>query len=200
MEIPPEISFRDVDPSERHREKIREEIDKLERYFDRITRCRVVVEQPHKHSEHGGSYRIGIRLTVPTKELVVSRDPTESTERQGLDAAITDAFQAMRRQLEQYVDQMRRGRRKGGEPVRHGKVVRLMHDEGYGFIRTPDGRDVYFHENTLSSATLDDLHAQHPVWFTEEEGEKGPMAREVHLLQEEELPELQEEELPEPEE
>lgn len=192
MEIPPEISFRDVDPSDRLREKIHEEIEKLERFFDRITRCRVVVDQPHKHSEHGNQYRIGIRLTVPTRELVVSRDPAERTERQNLDAAITDAFQAMRRQLEQYVEQMRRGRQKGGDPVKHGKVVRLMPDEGYGFIRTPDGRDVYFHENTLSSATLDDLHAQHPVWFTEEEGDKGPMAREVHLMESEGLPELEE--------
>ena len=193
MENPPEISFRDVDASEMHRDKIQEEIDKLERYFDRITSCRVVVEQPHKHSEQGNQYRVGIRLNVPEKQLVVSRDPAERTERQNLDTAITDAFKAMRRQLEQYVEQMRRGRRKGRDPVRHGKVIRLMPDEGYGFIRTPDGRDVYFHENTISSATLDDLHAQHPVWFTEEEGDKGPMAREVHLMEEEALPELEEE-------
>jgi len=193
MENPPEISFRDVDASEMHRDKIQEEIDKLERYFDRITSCRVVVDQPHQHSEHGNLYRVGIRLNVPDKQLVVSRDPGESTERQDLGVAITDAFQTMRRQLEQYVEQMRRGRRKGRDPVRHGKVVRLMPDEGYGFIRTPDGRDVYFHENTISSATLDDLHAQHPVWFTEEEGDKGPMAREVHLMEEEALPELEEE-------
>ena len=192
MESPPEISFRDVEPSDMHRDKIREEIDKLERYFDRITGCRVVVEQPHKSGEHGNQYRVGIRLGVPTKQLVVNRDPPERDDRQSLDTAITDAFQAMRRQLEQYVDQMRRGRKKGGDPVRHGKVVRLMPEEGYGFIRTPDGRDVYFHENTLSSATLDDLHAQHPVWFTEEEGDKGPMAREVHLMKESELPELEE--------
>ncbi len=192
METPPDISFRDVEPSDMHRDKIREEIEKLERYFDRITGCRVVVDRPHKHADHGDQYRVGIRLSVPTKQLVVNRDPSEREDRPSLDAAISDAFQAMRRQLEQYVDQMRRGRRKGGDAVRHGKIVRMMPDEGYGFIRTPDGRDVYFHENTLSSATLDDLHAQHPVWFTEEEGDKGPMAREVHLMEEEELPELEE--------
>ena len=192
METPPDVTFRDVEPSDMHRDKIRDEIDKLERYFDRITSCRVVVEQPHKHAEHGNPYRVGIRLGVPTKQLVVNREPRQGAERQSLDAAITDAFQAMRRQLEQYVEQMRRGRQKGGDPVKHGKVVRLMPDESYGFIRTPDGRDVYFHENTVSSATLDDLHAQHPVWFTEEEGDKGPMAREVHLMEEEELPELEE--------
>lgn len=193
MEVPPEISFRDIDPSDMHRDKIREEIDKLERYFDRITACRVVVDQPHKQAEHGNQYRVGIRLTVPTKQLVVNRNPTERDDSQNLDTAITDAFQAMRRQLEQYVQQMRSDRQKGEAPVRHGKIVRLMPDESYGFIRTPDGRDVYFHENTLSSATLDDLNAQHPVWFTEEQGDKGPMAGEVHLMEKEELPELEEE-------
>lgn len=192
MQIPPEISFRNVEPSERHKEKILREVDKLERFFDRITRCRVVVEMPHQHSEHGNHYHVGIRLTVPTKELVVSRDHGDRASHQDLDAAITDSFQTMRRQLEEYADQLRHDRRRAAEPVRSGKVVRLMPDEGYGFIRTPDGRDVYFHEDTLVSADLDDLHAQAPVRFTEEQGDKGPQAREVHLLRDDPLPSVEE--------
>ena len=192
MQIPPEISFRNVEPSDRHREKILREVDKLERYFDRITRCRVVVEMPHQHSERGNLYHVGIRLTVPTTELVVSRDQADRASHQDLDAAITDSFQAMRRQLEEYADQLRQERRRAAEPVRSGKVVRLMRDEGYGFLRTPDGRDVYFHEDTLVGADLDDLHAQAPVRFTEEQGDKGPQAREVHVLRDDPLPSLEE--------
>lgn len=188
MQIPPEISFRNVEAGDRHREKILEEVDKLERHFDRITRCRVVVEMPHQHSEQGNHYHVGIRLTVPTTELVVSRDQGDRASHQDLDVAITDSFQAMRRQLEEYADQLRQERRRAAAPVRSGKVVRLMHDDGYGFIRTPDGRDVYFHEDTLVGADLDDLHAQAPVRFTEEQGDKGPQAREVHVLRDDPLP------------
>lgn len=192
MEIPPEISFRDVEATQRRREKILEEIDKLERVYDRIIGCRVVVEMPHKHSDRGDHYRVGIRLSVPSEELVVSRDPAEREARRHLDAAIKDAFQAIRRQLEQHVEQLRAGRQKGGGPARFGKVARCLPEEGYGFIRTPDGRDVYFHENTLVGADLDDLHVQTPVRFVEEEGEKGPQAREVHVLETEPLPSVEE--------
>lgn len=188
MQIPPEISFRNVEPSERNKEKILREIGKLERFFDRITRCRVVVEMPHQHSEQGNLYHVGIQLTVPTTELVVSRDHGDRASHQDLDAAITDAFQTMRRQLEEYADQLRQEQRRASVPVRSGKVVRLMANEGYGFIRTPDGRDVYFHEDTLVGADLDDLSAQAPVRFTEEQGDKGPQAREVHVLRDDPLP------------
>lgn len=192
MQIPPEISFRNVEPSERNKEKILREIDKLERFFDRITRCRVVVEVPHQHSEQGNLYHVGIRLTVPTTELVVSRDHGDRASHQDLDVAITDSFQTMRRQLEEYADQLRQDRRRASEPVRSGKVVRLMSDEGYGFIRTPDGRDVYFHEDTLVGASLSDLRVQSPVRFTEEQGDKGPQAREVHVLRDDPLPSVEE--------
>lgn len=193
MQIPPEISFRNVEPSERHREKILQEIDKLERYFDRIIRCRVVVEMPHKHSDQGNQYHVGIRLTVPTtKELVVSRDPADQPSHQDLDVAITDAFKAMRRQLEEYADQLRSQQRKGGEQARFGKIVRLIREENYGFIRTPDGRDVYFHEDTLVSHDLDELGVQTPVRFTEEEGEKGPQAGMVHVLKQGSIPSVEE--------
>lgn len=192
MQIPPEISFRNVEPSDRHEEKIRQEIDKLERYFDRITRCRVVVDMPHRHSEQGNLYHVGIRLTVPTTELVVSRDPGPDEGHQDLEVAVTDAFQAMRRQLEEYAGRLRRNQRKTEPGLRSGRVVRLMTEDRYGFIRTPDERDVYFHEDSLVGADFDDLAPQTPVRFVEEQGDKGPQAREVHVLVSEPLPEIEE--------
>ncbi|MFW6193478.1 MAG: HPF/RaiA family ribosome-associated protein [Gemmatimonadota bacterium] len=190
MEIPPEISFRDVDARERHKEKILEEIAKLERVHDRIVGCRVVVEQPHRHADRGGQYHVGIRLSVPRKELVVSRDPGNREAHSDLEIAISDAFASMRRQLEQHAERIRSGRQKGGGSPRFGKIARRVPEEGYGFIRTPDGRDVYFHEDTLvGGSEMDDLHVQTPVRFIEEEGDKGPQAREVHVMSTEPLPE-----------
>lgn len=192
MQIPPEISYRNVEPSERIEEKIREEIGKLERYFDRITRCRVVVDVPHRHSEQGNRYHVGIRLTVPTTELVVSRDPGDDRGHHDLEVAVTDAFQAMRRQLDEYVGRLRRDQEKTREGLRSGVVVRLVPEDRYGFIRTPDGRDVYFHEHTLVSSDYEELGVQTPVRFVEEEGDKGPQAREVYVLNTEPLPEVEE--------
>lgn len=194
MEIPPEISFRGVEATDRHREKILEGIEKLERVYDRIVGCRVVVEKPHQHAERGDHYRVGIRLSIPTKELVVSRDPGDREARRNLDTAISDAFQSMRRQLERQAEKLRGDHERGGQPARFGKVARRVPEESYGFIRTPDGRDVYFHEDTLVGADLEDLHVQTPVRFVEEEGEKGPQARVVHVLETEPLPSTEESE------
>lgn len=188
MEIPPEISFRDVEATERQKEKILEEIDKLERVHDRIVGCRVVVEKPHRHSDRGELYHVGIRVSVPRGQLVVSRDPGDLEGHTNLETAINDAFGSMRRQLDEHAEKMRSGRRNRGEPPKFGKVARRVPEEGYGFIRTPDGRDVYFHEDTLEGADLDDLHVQTPVRFVEEEGDKGPQARVVRVLASDPLP------------
>lgn len=187
MEVPPEISFRNVDVSERQRDTIDEEIAKLERYYDRIIRCRVVVEMPHRHSDQGNLYHVGIRLTVPTKELVVSRDPADEQSHRDLEVAIKDAFRAMRRQLEDHTREMR-SEQKGHPQLQFGKVARLMSEDRYGFIRTPDGREIYFHEDALVGADLDDLQAADRVRFVEGEGEKGPLAEQVHVLTTDPLP------------
>lgn len=187
MEVPPEVSFRNVDVSDRQRELIDSEIEKLERYYDRIIRCRVVVEMPHRHSERGNLYRVGLRVTVPTRELVVSRDPPEDHTKENLDAAVKDAFRAMRRQLEDHSRELR-SEQKGGPQLKFGKIARIMSADRYGFIHTPDGREVYFHEDALVSADFDDLTAADEVRFVEAEGEKGPLAEQVHVLTTEPLP------------
>jgi len=43
MQLPLQISFRDIPPSAAVEAKIRERADKLERYYDRINGCRVVI-------------------------------------------------------------------------------------------------------------------------------------------------------------
>jgi len=187
MEVPPEVSFRNVDVSDRQREMIDKEIAKLERYYDSIIRCRVVVEMPHRHSEHGNLYRTAIRVTVPTDELVVSRDPADEESHRDLEASVKDAFRAMRRQLEDH-SRERRSERQGRPRMQFGKVARIMDGDGYGFIHTPDGREVYFHEGSLVGCDLEEVQAADRVRFVEGEGEEGPMAEEVHVLARDPLP------------
>lgn len=187
MQITPEISFRNVEPSERTRDRILEEIGKLERYFDGIIRCRVVVEMPHRRHESGNLYHVGLRVTVPSRELVVTRDPPEHQAHEELDVAVTDAFQAMRRQLEEYSREIR-GEVKSHEVPPHGRVSKLFPEEDYGFILTPDVREVYFHRNSLVDAEFDDLEPGTRVWFEEEQGVEGPQASTVHLLGKRNLP------------
>jgi cold shock CspA family protein len=70
---------------------------------------------------------------------------------------------------------------KAHEPAPHGRIARLDRAEGYGFIGTPDGREIYFHRNSVVNAGFDRLEEGDPVRFHEEAGEKGPQASTVHV-------------------
>jgi ribosomal subunit interface protein len=180
MEIPPEISFRDVEPSDRIRARLEEEIAKLERYCDAIIRCRVVVEVPHKRHESGNLYHVRIDVTVPGQELVVSRDPPKKQKREELETAVVDAFGAMRRQVEEY-SRKRRREVKHHESQPRAKVAKLFPTLDYGFLETRDGTEVYFHRNSLLDADFDELEIGDTVRFAEEEGVEGPQASTVHV-------------------
>lgn len=101
MKLPLEITFRNVNRTDAMDEKIRAKAAKLDRFFDRITGCRVVVESPHNHHTKGNSYHVRIEISVPGGELVVNRDPP-NPEHEDLGVALRDAFAAAQRQLQAY--------------------------------------------------------------------------------------------------
>ena len=103
MELPLQISFRGMSKSPATETLIRERAAKLERFHDRITACRVVVEAHHRHQHKGRLYHVRIDLTVPGREIVVAREPADDHSHEDIKVAIHDAFDAARRQLEDYV-------------------------------------------------------------------------------------------------
>ena len=76
MILPVQTTFRNMDASAAVAARVQEEADKLDKYFDRITSCRVIVEAPHRHHRRGEPFHIRIELGVPGKELVVTHVPT----------------------------------------------------------------------------------------------------------------------------
>ena len=53
--------------------------------------------------------------------------------------------------------------------------------EDYGFIKTHDGRRVYFHRNSVLDGRFDELDLESEVVFVEEMGNVGPQASTVRL-------------------
>lgn len=98
-----QITARDIPVNDPTKEKIRERAHKLERHFDRITSCRVVIESPHKHHRNGRPYNVRIDLTLPGHELVVTGEVSRN-----LTTAVTKAFDAAKRQIEDHVRTRRR--------------------------------------------------------------------------------------------
>jgi len=180
MQLPLQITFRDMDPSPAIEAKIRERATRLDRYYDRIMSCRVVVEAPHRRHHQGKLYHLRIDLTVPDGELAVTRERAEHHAHEDVYVAIRDAFDAAQRQLEDYARRHRRDV-KFHEEVPPARVVRIFPDDGYGFLQTPDGREVYFHANSVLNGAFSRLDVGTLVNFAEEMGEKGPQASTVRI-------------------
>lgn len=179
MKLPLQIAFHNLPPSDAVEAKIREEAGRLDEFYDRIMSCRVVVDVPHRHHKEGNFYQVRIDLKVPGEEIAVRHEPTEHTDYRDLDLAIRDAFDEARRQLEDRA-RVERGQVKAHEPLPHARVARLVPEAGYGFLETPDGREIYFHKNSVLDDGFGELEVGAEVRFAEEPGEKGPQASTVH--------------------
>lgn len=112
MQIPIQIAFHGVDKSDAVEDKIRERVDKLEGYSDRITGCRVVVESHHKsHSNlntNAAPFHVTVHLSVPGEDLVVRRDPKETRAHEDIQIALRDSFDTMERRLKDYTQKIKR--------------------------------------------------------------------------------------------
>ncbi len=112
MQIPLQITIRDVEQSEALEKHIREKAKKLDEFFNHIMSCRVVVEVPHKHHQQGKQFNVRIDIGVAGGEIVVNRDHAEDVY-----VALRDAFDAAKRQVEEYARKLR-GDVKTHEPRR----------------------------------------------------------------------------------
>jgi cold shock CspA family protein len=157
---------------------IRDKVEKLDASPDHILGCRVVVEPAGKHHQHGNLYEVRLDITVPGEEIVITREPSQHTENRDLRVALRDAFDSARRRLEDYV-RRRRGFVKSLESAPHARVSKLMPEKDYGFLSTPDGREIYFHRHSVLHDGFDQLLIKTEVAFVEEEGKKGPQASTV---------------------
>jgi len=110
MQVPIQITIRDLENSAALETHIREKVKKLEEFVTNIVSCRVVVEMPHKHHHQGKQFNIRLDIGVPGKEIAVNRDHSEDVY-----VALRDAFDAAKRQLEDYARKIR-GDVKAHEP------------------------------------------------------------------------------------
>ena len=74
MQLTPTITFCGTDPSAALESDIRTRIGKLERYYNSIMGCRVLVELAQRHHQTGNHYHVRIDLTVPGEDIVVAHE------------------------------------------------------------------------------------------------------------------------------
>jgi cold shock CspA family protein/ribosome-associated translation inhibitor RaiA len=198
MLLPVQVTFRNIDNPAGLEEIVQKEAANLDRFYDRISSCRVVVERPQR-APSSTIYHVRIDLTLPNGELVVKHTPTLHGSTQDLkegkskreaksvlehknpQRAIREAFQEMRRRLQDY-SRRQVGFVKNLEKLAEGTVKEVFPDEGYGFLETTDGRQIYFNQASVLDRHFDRLRVGTRVRCAEEMGNKGPQASTVKVI------------------
>ena len=107
MQLPLQITFHDLPPSDAIEQYVRKHAAKLDALAPRITRCRVALERPHRHSRHGGHYRVAIAVSLPEGAVVATRSPDDRKTYEDLYAVIDASFDDIGRRIQDFVRRQR---------------------------------------------------------------------------------------------
>jgi ribosome-associated translation inhibitor RaiA len=110
MKQAPQIQFIGMEPSDALASAARDKAAKLDLFCPEIMACHVVIELLHKHHQQGRPFAVRLDLTLPGRELAVSRVENEHAY-----VALRDAFDNMKRQVDATMRQMR-------EPLREAPI------------------------------------------------------------------------------
>jgi len=106
MDIPLELSFHNLEPSDALKDAVRTHVNKLEQFHDHIVGCRVVIEIPNKSQKAvGNPPDVHIVVRVPGKEIVVSREYKNDGHKKAANdayAVLDDAFLVAQKQLKDH--------------------------------------------------------------------------------------------------
>jgi cold shock CspA family protein/ribosome-associated translation inhibitor RaiA len=186
MDLPIQITFRSIAHSDAIEFAIRQRAARLDRFCDQIQRCHVTVDMPHGHRHQGNHYAIHIDIITRAGEVCVTRDPSLDDSHEDFQAVIRDAFDAATRQLQADVQRLRGDVKDHVHATPLGRVARLFPRDGYGFVVAADGREIYFHENSVVDEAFDRLTVGSEVRFTiaPDDSDQGARAGSVHFISE----------------
>ncbi len=183
MQVPLDITYRDVEKTDALEQLIRTKADKLEEVCDHIIGCHVAIERAHTHPDQGSPFRVRLDMTVPPgHELAVTKNPGEGVQYDSLEAVIREAFDTARRQLRDLTEQQQNRQKRHPEQAVGGIVTKLFPSQDYGFLKTLDGQEIFFHRNSVLRGDFDRLTVGAGVQFFVSQGENGPQASTVRLI------------------
>ena len=181
--IPFQISFLDFPESDAVWLAVQKRIEKLEIYFKRIIRCEVAISLPHRHRHTDRLYHIQIRILLPGDDIIITKKPVHNEAHRNIYVAIRDSFNAAERLLREKVRVLRNETKTHQQEERRiGKITKLFYQDGYGFLTTRDGRELYFYKNSLLNQKFEQLEIGQRVRFLEESGEKGPQVTSMSMI------------------
>lgn len=175
--MPPfQVRYRNVPVSTSMERVIQRKVEDLWKTCPEIMDCQVLVERSSPEQVHGNLFHVRIEASVPhAAPLIVSHHHPRRLALKNARMAVEDAFDAMRQVAIGYRDRLHRDMRPKHHALR-GEISALSPGTDSGRIATADGREVYFHRNSLKHGVYDRLETGTAVSFEEEMGEEGPQA------------------------
>jgi cold shock CspA family protein/ribosome-associated translation inhibitor RaiA len=188
MQVPLEIAFHNIEHSDWAEQEVRARVADLERLYDRLTSCRIRIDQRATNSNGTIPPVVRIEMGIPGgKDLVVSHEPDHlqrKFQRPDLHNAINEAFRVAERRLLDLKEQ-REGRSKDAhhdsENQSLGQVAEIDPAGDFGFVMTKEGGLLYFHRNALLSGDFEKLERGDEVHYVEDAGDTGPIASKVRV-------------------
>ncbi len=174
-----QVEARNLEIRKVWQEKIDEERTRLDRHHAGfIQNLRVTIEGTSSHKE--GGYELRLIASIPNDTAVVKRKGEKVVP------MLVDAFNTLGLQLKELQRKRRQSFKVQPEAAKgtsggEGVVKSIFPYEDYGFIVTPQGQEIYFHENALKDITMNELSEGDGVKFGEGQGDKGPCAAWVKL-------------------
>ena len=173
-----QVEARNLEMRKVWQDKIDEETSRLERHHAGfINHLRLTIEGTAHHKE--GGYELRVVASIPNDTVVVKRKGEKVVP------IVVDAFNTLGMQLKELQRKRRQSFKVAPEAAKgtgsEGIVKSIYPYESYGFIVTSQGREIYFHENSLKDITMNQLSEGDDVKFGEAEGDKGPCAAWVRV-------------------
>lgn len=158
-------------------EKINEEKEKIIRHYPGfVHHLRVSIDETSHHKE--GGFEVKLVASVPSDTVVVTRKGGV------VRPLLVEAFDVLAQQFKEILRKKRKSQKSvevSADGSQYGVIRKLSPYESYGFIVTPDEREIYFHENALKGVDLEALAEGDAVMYGETRGDKGPQASWVRV-------------------
>ena len=117
MSVETTINFQAMAPSPALRAEIERQARKLVRYAPRLMGCNVTIGLGEQRHHQGNRYEVHVHAVMPGGEFDAGRSAPMAHRHEDPYVAVGDAFDAMRRQLEDHV-RIQRGEVKAPPSVR----------------------------------------------------------------------------------
>src|SRR4051812_26779979 len=124
------LTSRDIPLSESMYAMVEEQMQTLERFFDRILRFEVVLSRPHLHHRKNRFHHVRIQLKTLRNNIVIDRECEKNPRHMSFKLALQDAFHSVERRLETDVQKMRsfikHKRRRGDLAARNDEAEEVV--------------------------------------------------------------------------